>query len=146
MYSSLPCGPLGIPVAYLINYSGSFCVFCQVTRSALVGSIFFFLPLTSPKRCTSNSNMAAPVDLDLAASVALLVTNLSQILPPLQIKFPLSKRQRPPGKIKGILRMLSFVSLCWAFSVRALLRCRVFGFKVVAHMLNLFVCTCVCAL
>ena len=70
VYSLLPCCP---PVAYLSNYSGSFCVFCQVTRSALAGSIFFFLLLTSPKRCTLNSSMAAPVDPDLAASAALLV-------------------------------------------------------------------------
>ena len=46
VYSSLPCGPLGIPVAYLSNYSGSFCVFCQVTHSASAGSIF--LPTLLP--------------------------------------------------------------------------------------------------
>ena len=46
MNSLLPCGPLGIPVAYLSKLLWFFFVLCQVTRSASADSIF--LPTLLP--------------------------------------------------------------------------------------------------
>ena len=67
--SSLPHGPLGIPVAYLSRlFWFQFCVFCQVTRSASAGSIFS--PPSSPSATI------------YYAFLSLATSSLVQILPP----------------------------------------------------------------